>query len=179
MKLFSATAPTTALALTGAALLALSPLAVQAQSPDQGFFIDARVGQTDLKDVSASDDTGFALGGGYWFNRAFAVEAGYTQLYDKRQVGGDLELDGFYAGLKGRALFDRGDGSGFFLGGRGGLFVWDGQAGAFSDDGSDWYLGAFAGYQITRNLGLSVNYDRFNADDLDADLLSAGIEYRF
>ncbi len=175
MKFFSAPAAAT----LAAALFALPAVSAQAQAPDQGFFIDARVGQTDLKDISASDDTGFTLGGGYWFNRAFAVEAGYTQLYDKRQIGGDLELDGFYAGIKGRSLFDRGDGSGFFLGGRGGLFVWDGQAGAYSDDGTDWYVGAFAGYQITRNLGLSVNYDRFNADDLDADLLSAGIEYRF
>lgn len=169
-------------ACVAVAASALSPLALSsahAQGPDQGFFIDARVGETDLKDIPARDDTGFTLGGGYWFNRAFAVEAGYAQLYDRSQIGGDLELDGFYAGVKGRALFDRGNGTGFFLGGRGGLFVWDGQAGSYSDDGTDYYLGAFAGYQFTPSLGLSVNYDRFTADDLDADMLSAGIEFRF
>lgn len=143
----------------------------------QGFFIDGRAGKSDMKDVpGADDDTGFVFGAGYWFNRHFAVEGGYAKLYDRDSI----ETDGFYAGVKGRALFDRGNGTGFFVGGRGGLYHWDGKAGdVFDDNGTDWYAGAFAGYQFSPAWNVSINYDRFRADDLNTDLLSAGLEYTF
>ena len=161
--------------------LTLTALALPAAPANaQGFFIDGRVGQSDLKDVpDAKDDTAFVIGGGYWFNQAFGIEAGYANLYDRNLAGGKAELDGFYAGVKGRALFDRGNGTGFFVGGRGGAYRWDGKAGAFSDDGTDWYAGAFAGYQFTPAFNVSVNVDRFRADDLDTDLIGAGAEFRF
>lgn len=175
MKLSSLTASTT---LAFIALIGSS--AQQAQAQDQGFFIDGRVGQSDLRDVPpARKDTGFTFGGGYWFNKHFAVEGGWAKLHDRRYGGGTLELDGFYAGVKGRALFDRGNGTGFFLGGRGGLFHWDAGMGPSNRDGTDLYAGVFAGYQITPHIGLSVNVDRFNAEFMDTDMIGAGFEYKF
>lgn len=169
------------LPLASVMALTLTALALPAATANaQGFFVDGRVAQSDLKDVSgAKEDTAFLFGGGYWFNNAFAVEAGYANLYDRDYSGGSVELDGFYAGLKGRALFDRGAGTGFFVGGRGGAFRWDGKAGPLSDDGTDWYAGAFAGYQFNPAFSVSVNVDRFRADDLDTDLIGAGAEFRF
>lgn len=174
--------------LTVASALTLGALAtVSAPALAQGFFVEGRVGQSDLKDVPGSrKDTGFTLGGGYWFNQNFAVEGGWTDLHSRNYPGGKVELDAFYAGVKGRALFDRGNGTGFFLGGRGGLLRWDGRITAnepgyspYKDTGTDWYAGVFTGYQITPNIGVSLNFDRFRADDLDTDLVSAGFEYRF
>lgn len=172
MKLLSATVT--------AALAAGLMLAGNAQA--QGFFIDGRAGQSDLKDVDGADeDTAFTFGAGYWFNNYFAVEGGYARVYDKDGI----DLDGYYAGVKGRYLFDRGDATGFFLGARGGGYLWNGKVEdidgttLFDDDGTDWYAGAFAGYQFTPNWNVSLNYDRFRADDLDTDLVSAGVEYKF
>lgn len=167
MKLLSAT--------VAAALAAGLFVAGNAQA--QGFFVEGRAGRSDLQDVpGADDDTAFTFGAGYWFNNFVAVEGGFAKLYDRDTV----ELDGYYAGVKGRYLFDRGDATGFFLGGRGGAYFWDGKAGdIFEDDGTDWYAGAFGGYQFTPNWNVSVNYDRFRADDLDTDLVSAGVEYKF
>lgn len=146
----------------------------------QGFFIDGRVGQSELRDVpGARDDTGYAVGAGWWFNRNFAVEGGWGDLYSRGYPAGRLALDGFYAGVKGRALFaQRGD-AGFFVGGRGGLYSWTGRAAQFETDGNDWYAGVFTGYQFSNRIALSVNYDRFRADDLDTDLASVGLEYTF
>lgn len=49
----------------------------------------------------------------------------------------------------------------------------------FKTDGNDWYAGVFTGYQFSNRVALSVNYDRFRADDLDTDLASVGLEYAF
>ena len=177
------------LAIATAFAAATLGTSTQVQAQDNGFFLDGRIGQSNLRDVPGSRrDTAYAFGAGYWFNRYFAVEGGWADLHDKRYAGGKIDLDGFYGGLKGRAMFDRGDGTGFFLGGRGGLFRWDVRVSVeddvfdyerYKDSGTDWYAGVFTGYQITRNTAVSLNYDRFRADDVDTDLISVGFEYKF
>jgi len=160
----------------------------------RGGYIRAEVGQSDIDldyaGLSASeDDTSFVFSGGYRFNRNFAIEGHVGNLYTA-YLGDDLDLDLVSIGVGVAAKHNFGpDGTGFFVGGRAGVARITAQ---LRED--DWdvvddehshkpYVGASVGYDFNERFGLSLNWDRRQADfegiDLDIDTLAIGGELRF
>jgi OOP family OmpA-OmpF porin len=60
--------------------------------------------------------------------------------------------------------------------------MWEAEASAFGltfkDDGTDLTFGAGVQYDVSRNLGLRAQWQRYDVDS-DADLLSIGLVYQF
>ncbi|MBD7988686.1 outer membrane beta-barrel protein [Luteimonas sp. Sa2BVA3] len=180
-------------------LILAAALAACASTPalaadGRGGYIRAEIGQSDIDldyaGVSASeDDTSFVFSGGYWFNRNFALEGHVGTLYTE-YLGDDLDLDlvSFGVGVAAKHSFGS-DGTGFFIGGRAGIARitaqlreddWD----VIDDEHSTKpYFGASVGYDFNPRFGLSLNWDRRQADfdgvDLDIDTLGIGGELRF
>lgn len=177
-----------------AGVLAASALAPAFAADGRGGYIRAEIGQSDIDldyaGVSASeDDTSFVFSGGYRFNRNFAIEGHAGTLYTE-YLGYDLDLDlvSLGVGVAAKHNFSP-DGTGFFIGGRAGIARITAQ---LRED--DWdvvddehstkpYFGASVGYDFNPRFGLSLNWDRrqadFNGVDLDIDTIAIGGELRF
>ena len=178
-----------------ASALALSAFAPAALAAEGGAgFVRAEVGQSDI-DVdygafsASEDDTSLVVSGGYWFNRNFALEGHVGTLYTE-YLGNDIDLDLVTMGLGVAAKHNFGaDGTGFFIGGRAGIARvtaqlreddWD----VIDDEHSTKaYFGASVGYDFNPRFGLSLNWDRRQADfdglDVDVDTIAVGGEFRF
>lgn len=200
----------TSLLVTGLALATglLAPHAALAQ--DKGFYIGLGAGQSDAKDACSElggvgfsgscDDTstGKKIFLGYQFTQNFAVEGGYVDLGKFKASGTVLGVPvSAYAKAKTWQLVAVGTlplANNFSLFGKAGLHNWDADAGVTalgltsttSDKGIDLTFGVGAGYEITKNLGLRLEWERFRhvgEDDTtgksDVDLLSVGLRYRF
>lgn len=176
-----------------ACALALASFAPAAMANEAGAgFLRAEVGNSDVDfDIegfgSGSDsDTSFSVRGGYYFNANFAIEGAYNQLYDQSEAGASVKLSSFGVGIVGKKNFGANN-SGFFISGRVGVEnvkgeVSDGFESA-SDNSTNAYVGAGAGYDFSNTFGLSLNYDFRQADfegiDADASTLSLAGEWRF
>jgi hypothetical protein len=169
-----------------------APGAIAAEG--RGGYIRAEVGQSDVKlgyaGFSESEtDTSATFGGGYWFNPYFAVEGHVGTLYTE-DLGYDTDLDlvSIGVGLAVKRNFGA-DGNGVFVGGRAGVARLTAQV---RED--DWdvvddahstkpYFGASVGYDFNRRFGISLNWDRRQADfegvDVDVDTIAVGGEFRF
>ncbi|KGM57092.1 hypothetical protein N799_13875 [Lysobacter arseniciresistens ZS79] len=176
------------------ALAAMAPAAMAANADGSAGYIRAEIGQSDV-DVdtgvgSASEsDTSATFGGGYWFNPNFAVEGHVGTLYNE-YLGNDQELDlvSFGAGVAAKKNFGPAH-TGFFIGGRVGITRLTAQVREDNFDVIDdehstkAYFGVSAGYDFNRNFGVSLNFDRRQADfrgvDVDVDTIALGGEYRF
>lgn len=177
-----------------AATLAACATAPVFAADGSGGYIRAEIGQSDI-DIDfngwseSDDDTSFVFSGGYWFNRNFAIEGHVGTLYTE-YLGNDVDLDLVTIGIGVAAKHSFGlDGTGFFIGGRAGIARitaqlreddWD----VIDDEHSTKpYFGASIGYDFNRRFGLSLNWDRRQADfdgvDLDIDTLGIGGEFRF
>lgn len=185
-----------------AALIALSSLALTDAIAQQstvkkaaadgawqqvGPYIGASIGSTDFDacggapaGASCDDkDTGWKIVGGYKFSTSLSAEVGYIDMGEVVASAGGLTADigvttFYFAGL---AAWPLGD-SGFSIFGKLGFHLWDVDAGAFgSDDGTDLMWGLGMQYDLSKNLGLRVEYEAF--DDADVNLLSVGFIYSF
>lgn len=179
--------------------LALAGLTNTAFAAEGGAgFIRAEIGSTDI-DVEydgfgsdSLDDTSAGFGGGYWFNSNLGVEANYTLLYNQQEGDIDYDMYSIGLGLVAKKNFGAND-TGFFIGGRAGIARTTVQARedefTLLDDehSTKVYYGVNVGYDFSENFGLSLNYDRRQADydvegisaDVDADTVSLGAEWRF
>lgn len=181
------------LAIALAAALAV-PTVASAQS---GFFVDGGVGQVRVDESGFDDkDTHFRLGGGWQWNQYFGLEAGWADLgsfSEQVAIGaatGEFEADGWYAGVRAKVPFYEGD-RGFYARARAGILWWDatGRARAgtvlvrFDDSGNDPYFGIGAGYDLSSNFGVGLDYDRYQigngGDDATLDVWSVSATYRF
>lgn len=158
-------------AMLGAAAMAMSAGAM-AQQTMQGFYIGGDIGQVDLE--GADKDTGFRFVGGYNINRTFAAELGYSMLYDKD----DVEVTAWeLVGIAKMPL-----GTNFSVFGKLGFAMWEAEADVlgltFKDDGTDLTFGAGVQYDVSRNLGVRAQWQRYDVDS-DADVLSIGLVYQF
>jgi OOP family OmpA-OmpF porin len=169
---------------------------------------DYDLGQNDVDDIldsslgnfsattSENKDTIFNLYGGYLVNKYFALELGYVDLGEVRadstvdgsgsfnsgSAGFGIETTGFTAGIKGLMPFD----NGFSLYGKAGMIRWDAEAtvsnnnlsASASTDASDPYYGAGASYDLGQ-VRLIAEFVKYDLGGTDADVMSAGIEYRF
>ncbi|MBB1472445.1 MULTISPECIES: outer membrane beta-barrel protein [unclassified Luteimonas] len=178
-----------------ASALALAVISPAAMAVDGGAgFVRAEVGQSDVQldyaGFSESEtDTSATFGGGYWFNRYFAVEGHIGTLYTE-YLGYDTDLDLVSMGVGVAVKRNFGaDGHGFFVGGRTGVARltaqvreddWDVVDDAHSTKA---YFGASVGYDFNRRWGVSLNWDRRQADfegvDVDVDTIAIGGEFRF
>jgi len=155
-------------AMLGSAALTLSAGALAQQATVPGFYIGADVGQADF---GSEEDTAFKLIGGYQFHRNIAAEFGYGMLFDK---GGaevtslELVAVGIFPVMDKLSVI-----------GKLGFAKLEVEAGAFSDDSTDLTYGVGVQYDFTRNLGVRAQWQRYDTDPTEVDLLSVGIVYRF
>lgn len=136
-------------------------------------------------------DTGFKVFGGYQFNPHFAVELAYVDLgkaayngnfFGAPVAGGSVETSGLNVSAVGILPLN----PSFELFGKIGLFAWESKArdttaGApFSGkaDDADVSFGLGMAYNITRNVSIRAEWERFKAVD-DIDLLSLGLAFKF
>lgn len=154
-------------------------------------FIRADIGQSDIDvdGVGDESDTSTSFGGGYWFNRNFAIE-GRIGVLANEQLADDIDVDLVHWDLGAVAKKNFGaDGNGFYINGRAGFSRLTVQVREDDfdviDDESDIkpYVGVGIGYDFNDNWGLGLGYDVRRADidgaDIDVDTLSVGGEWRF
>ena len=195
---------------SGLALCAglLAPQAAFAQ--DKGFYMGIGLGQSKAKDwcgdlasdgfTGSCDDTatGKKIFLGYQYNKNFAIEGAYVDLGKAKASETVLGVPvSAYAKAKTWQLVAVGTlplANNFSLFGKAGLHNWDLDVGAsalglsdkVSDKGTDFTFGFGAGYEITKNLGLRLEWERFRhvgeedtTGKSNVDLLSVGLRYRF
>lgn len=151
-------------AMLGSAALTVSAGALAQQTTVPGFYIGAEVGQADF---GSEEDTAFKLIGGYQLHRNVAAEIGYGMLVDK----GSTEVTSLEAVAVGIfPVMDR-------LSVIGKLGFANVDSG--SDDSTDLTYGVGVQYDITRNLGARAQWQRYDTDPTEVDLLSVGVVYRF
>ena len=181
--------------------LAAASCFFSAQAPAQGY-LGASLGQSDAdEDVAAgliddgnvdTKDTAFKIFGGYRFHPNFAAELEYVDLGEASYsgtfggapvTGGKVGADGFNVSAVAIVPVNER----FSVFGKLGMFIWDAK---FSDttggvpfsgstDGSDISFGLGAGFDFTQRLSARVEWQRFELDGSDVDLLSAGVAFRF
>ncbi|MGM1053857.1 MAG: porin family protein [Pseudomonadota bacterium] len=156
-----------------------------------------------IPNVSDDDtDTAYKLFVGYQFNPNFAVEASYVDFGDfeanaRTMVDGipvtgsaKLSVDGFTAALVGKLPIQ----DGFSVYGKLGMIAWDAdldesaealglrQTNSYGDDGTDPFYGIGAEYVVNQVM-MRLEFERYDisdsGEDLDVDLISASIGYRF
>lgn len=177
-------------ALLFVAALAAASLSTSAFAGEgSGGFLSAEVGNTNLSIPGFGDDndTAYGVRGGYFFNANWGVEGFYTQLGDESVGGVNVDMDSYGVGLVGKKNMD-GPHSGFFIGGRVGVartsvdISIDGL-GSASDSSNRVYIGASAGYDFNKNLGLSLNVNHHRPQVFDETLrvttTTLALEYRF
>jgi OmpA-OmpF porin, OOP family len=169
---------------------------------DKGFYIGATIGQSKVKDfcggVGAScedTDTALRLLGGYQFNKNFALELGYHQLGEASISGAGLfakvEATAWEAVAVGMfPVADR-----FSIYGKVGMYradsdfstniVLPGIPQSFSESNNDLTFGFGLQFDITRNLGVRAEWQRYQdlggpqIGESDLDVMSIGVVYRF
>jgi OOP family OmpA-OmpF porin len=146
------------------ALLSAAAMAFSAGAMAQGY-VGLDVGQTD---VGPTDDTGFKIFGGYQFHRNVAAELGYGLLFDK----GGLELTSLEAVAVG--MFPLANQ--FSIIGKLGLAMLDASPGG---DETELTYGIGAQYDVTRNLGVRLQWQRYSTDPDDIDFISLGVLWKF
>lgn len=160
-----------------------------------GAYIGGSFGRTEL-DVSAADqsslaeqgvtfddtDTGFKLFGGYRIDQ-IAVEVFYADLgetsFGSGSTKGNTEADS----IGGSILVIFPVSNRFDLFGKVGVHAWDSDFSSNvgvsdSDDGTDPMFGIGAAYNINQ-VSFSAEYERYELDNVDIDLMSLGVAYRF
>lgn len=190
--------PRTILAVS-AHLLAGAFAASQASAqPYLGFSL----GQSDIDDEITAGlitsgsvdgkDTAWKIFGGYMFHPNFGVEAAYIDLgevtysgefFGSPVTGGKVEVSGFNISALGNYPVSEQ----FSVFGKIGLFIWDAEASDITggapfstkEDGTDISFGLGVGYNFTRNLGIRAEWERFEASEADANLISIGLLWRF
>ena len=197
----------TILVLTiSATIMIVAPTISRAADGKSGFFVNANIGQSDLKGNGYSlddSDTGYSINTGYrWAISpafAFGVEGGYTDPGNFKlesvfapeppatMLVGKAKLDGVNLGVN--AHWNLSDT--WYLSGRAGLFSADVKIEypaspvpmRASDRSNDLYAGVGVGYDFSERFGLGLNYDRYDVDmqgvNLDTGRLSMGGEFRF
>jgi len=171
-------------------LLAVVPAWAAAES---GPYIGAAIGSAKVDDdfagVDIADDVDaykFLLGA--QLGSSFGIEVGYQNLgnfQDRIRLGGstvitELTAEGWTLG----GTLDLPVSDAVSLFGRGGLFVWDadvdvnGIRRAVADDSNPYY-GAGARVRFADNFSLVGDWTRYELEDINSDVISLGLEYRF
>lgn len=163
-------------------------LTAVAQAQEEGFYLDASVGQTDINESGWDDGTSFSLGAGYSFTKHISIEARYIdfgEFDDNAPPVWTLSGDALVVDLV--ASYPLTDRVSMFA--KLGVFGWDAE---LSEDGFG-ELASDDGTDITYGVGVSLSFaDRFSSyiqfkryafevsgEDLDLDDIAIGLQYRF
>ena len=163
-----------------------------------GGFVRVEAGRSDNNvKVSglgnASDhDNAYSVRGGYWYNSHFAVEAFYTNAFDKSYSDGvdtvNLKATALGVGIVGKKNFGDAAHQGAYMMGRVGVMhgkLEAGVSGLGNDSASstEAYFGVGVGYDFSRNFGIGLNYDYLKGSGdgitVTSKPLMLGAEYRF
>ena len=196
-----------------ACALWLAAPGAQAQSDmklrmDSGFYMGAGVGRAEQRDFCAAivggtcdaKDLTWSIFGGYQFNRYAAVEAGYVD-FGKATASGFTVGGGLPAAISSRShawealgVFSVPLNPAFSLYGKLGFFYYNsdgnGSGAAFgsaSDNGTELTYGLGAEYNINRNVGARLEWQRylkvgsglFGIPNGDVSLVRFATRYRF
>jgi len=157
-----------------------------------GLYVGAGVGQASYDvcgDLGAGltscddEDTGWKVFGGYDFSENLAVEAAWVDLGEvSASVAGGTataEVDGIAVNLKLTQPLNEA----FGIFGKVGFISWDAEGGGVAsgvdDDGNDLTYGLGAEYMFSSQVGVRGEWERFDIDDEDADLLSISAVLKF
>ena len=174
------------------AMAMLSVIALADKQPRQGFYIAPEVANVTFKDfcsdlgsqeTCSESEIGFGLLGGYQFNDFIAAEVGIriARGFDYKYSAGKTDFDYKSYSLGGAARYPLGER--FALTGKAGYHFWDVTANESVDgtrdsydaaDGSDLYFGGGLEF-ATGKMSFRAEYTRYQADDIDADVLSIGL----
>ena len=181
--------------IIGGMLLAMGMVgsAAGAEAGDKRFYAGASIGEAsadacdELKSSGATScddsDTGWKIFGGYQLTENFAAEGAWVDLGEVSATGpggsAGIEIDGVMIDAKG--ILPINDQFGVF--GKLGFIMWnaDGTGGisGTDDDGTDLAYGLGAHYMFNEQLGIVGEWERFDLDGEDVDLLSAGAIVKF
>ena len=151
-------------AMLGAAAMVVSAGAV-AQQADTGWYVGASLGNAEAGD---EDDTAWRIAAGYRLSRTFAAEVGYVNMGD---FGGGDDVTSLE--LVGTAHFPMGNQ--FSLYGLAGLAMLE----AGDEDETELTFGVGAQYDFSRNMGVRLQWQRYNTDPDEIDVLSVGVVFKF
>ena len=161
-------------AMRGAAAMAVSAGAV-AQQADTGLYVGASIGQADL---DIDKDTACKASIGYQINRTFAAEVGYTNLGEVSELGVTAEATAWEGIVLGKFPVA----NQFSVYGLAGIAMVEAEASGFgvtaSDDSTELTFGVGAQYDVSRNLGVRAQWQRYGADE-DIDVISVGVVFKF
>lgn len=169
-----------------------------------GFGYGTTSTETGVTPVTASldeDDSGFKLFGGHQMNDNLAIEGFYADL-GEATVSGDAGDTFIYGGILYQFLVNNGKlayegtvlganallslpvSDSFSLFGKLGMALWEVDVTASgsgissssaSDDGTDFFYGVGASYRFNQDWSVRGEYDMYNFDDGDVDMLSVNI----
>jgi len=177
--------------MIGAVLLGMG-LAGQAMAGN-GVYVGASVGEASIDacdnagavGLTACDenDTGWKIFGGYELTENFAIEAAWADFGEMTAsapgASAGIEGDGFIMDAKGTLPLN--EQFGVFA--KVGFIMWDAEGtGVLSgtdDDGTDLAYGFGAQYMFNEQIGILGEWERFDFDGDDVDLLSAGVMMKF
>ena len=189
--------------LIAASVFAISP----ALAADGGVYVGAGLGQSSVEvdigeGISDFDgsDTAFKLLGGYKFGKYFALELEYIDGGEAddswreefkgvtEELRATIEFTGWNASLVGILPI----GEQFDVFAKLGAIMWDAdlvldyrvdgslmERERLSDDGSEFSWGIGGSWHFMDNLGARIEYQAFDIDDADADLISASVVWQF
>jgi len=161
-----------------------------------GRDIDRGLSSIGVTSTTSTDDTdtGWKLFVGYQVMPYLAVEGAYTDFGDATArtlvtapspttIHTKVEADAWTLSALGMLPV----GYNFTVFARAGINFWDfnvkssapGVVVSGSDDGTDWVYGVGAMYRFTPNLSARAEWERYDFDNDDVDLLSAGISWHF
>ena len=161
-----------------ACLVGVFAVSAQAQVSGTGLYVGGSAGQAKWKggDFPGLDSTrvGGKLYGGYEFTPNLALELGYVDFGDF----GSMDASGFFLDAVGKFPFTP-QWSGLA---RVGAFQGKLSNGSGSDRGTSYKAGLGVQYNLTPNMALRSEYERYRFDTMGitpkVDMLTVGVNYR-
>ena len=161
-------------AMLAAGAMTLSAGAM-AQQMDSGWYVGGAFGQADL---GPDEDTAWKISGGYQLNRTFSAEIGYTNLGEIDVPGGSAEATAWELIALGKFPVA----NQFSVYGLVGFANVEGEATVggitVSDDSTELTYGIGAQFDVSRNLGIRAQWQRYDTDD-EIDVMSLGVVWKF
>jgi OOP family OmpA-OmpF porin len=167
-----------ALGVLSAAAFSLPSLAMAQAKGESHWYIGGGIGQADIKEAD-DKDTSMKIFGGYQFNKNWGAEVGYIDFGKVNDVGTEVKGNAWEA--VGVGTLPLGDGK-FELFGKVGFFWGEIKGGGQKEDSVELTYGVGAAWNITKNLALRGEYQRYSDvgdGATDIDVLGISVVYRF